>query len=112
MELFLFAQARVEQRAAGQWQRPAVCAVKQPAPVQDLQVLADGHLRGAKSLAELLHQHAAVLVHHLDDGATPLLVEDALDLGLNGVHRSPGLWVFLSPFLLLCILSQIKCIFP
>src|SRR6476660_6280882 len=50
-------------------------AMEAALPVQDLQVLAYGDLRGGEAVGQVLHQHSPVALDHFQDGATAFLVE-------------------------------------
>ena len=55
-------------------------AVDQPLSVQDLQIFADGYLRGLELRRQVGNQHPTLMVQHIEDGAAAFFVEQGMVL--------------------------------
>jgi hypothetical protein len=61
-------------------QRATVAAMDHAVRLQDVEILADGDLRGAKVLGQISDQHTAVVFNHLYDQAAAFFVKHRLFL--------------------------------
>jgi hypothetical protein len=75
MELLFLPQRRIGQSAVGGGQRSSMRSMQQPMVVQDLQVLANCHLRGFELPGQVAHQNPPVTIQRLQDGPSSFLVK-------------------------------------
>ena len=75
MELFFFAQGGIFERAVAGGQRAAVSAVQLALLMQNLEVLADGDLRGFELLGKFRYQHPALAGQNFENGSAAFFIQ-------------------------------------
>src|SRR5579864_8512573 len=79
MELLFFPQRRIGQGAVPRGQGSSMRSMQQPMVVQDLQVLANRHLRGFELPGQIADQNPTVAIQRLQNGPSSFLVKHTRD---------------------------------
>lgn len=74
MQLLFFSQSGVFQGAVARWKCPAMGAVNLAFYVQDIQILADGHLGSVELSGQVHDQDPAISTQQIKDRSLPLFV--------------------------------------